>query len=327
MPCLCQFLFTIFPFLRRIEKPENLIYYKCMKRIMTLCLIVLIGVGLFSCASSTPYSQGQGQAGSSVWKISKNGSTLFLGGSVHVLRESDYPLPDEFDRAFSQSSMLVLETNIEQLSDESVVQYIMSNMILPGNQTLHSVLNPKTYELLAAAFREYGLFLDENSNLKPAMVVNILTMLQIQKFGFVQQGVDMYYLEKARNERKPVDYLETIKTQIDLIVTMGDGYENDFVQYSLHDIESTGSELTALLEEWRNGASSITEASILEMKEKWPQIYRTMITDRNAAWMPQIERHLASGTVSFVIVGLAHMYGPDGLLRQLKNAGCTVESF
>jgi len=295
-----------------------------MKRIISLCVIILIAAGLFSCASS-PSSQSQ--PNSSVWKISKNGNTLFLGGSVHVLRETDYPLPDEFDRAFSQSSTLVLETNIEQLSDDSVAQYMMTKMLLPGHQTLRSVMDSDTYESLAAAFREYGLFLDGNSNIKPSMVINILTLLQIQKFGFVQQGVDMYYLEKANDEKKPVAYLETIETQIDLIVTMGDGYENDFVQYSLHDLESTESELAALLEEWKNGGSSVTEASLLEMREDWPQIYKTMITDRNAAWMPQIEKHLASGTVYFVIVGLAHLYGPHGLLRQLKDAGCTVEGF
>jgi len=309
----------------RLVKSENMIYYLCMKkRIISLCVIVLIGVGLFSCATPPPPHS---QPTSSVWKISKNGNVLFLGGSVHVLRESDFPFPDEFDRAFSQSSKLILETDLEQLSDESVALYLMSRTILPGNQTLRSILDSDTYELLEAAFMEYGLLPDLFSNLKPSMVVNILTVLQMQKFGFLEQGVDMFYLEKAKLENKSMDYLESIETQIDLIVSMGDGYENDYVRYSLHDMESTESGLEALLEEWKNGGSSLTEESLLEMREEWPVIYKAMITDRNAAWVPQIERHLASGTTAFVVVGLAHLYGPDGLLRQLRDAGYTVENF
>ncbi|MDR1836945.1 MAG: TraB/GumN family protein [Treponema sp.] len=294
-----------------------------MKRIISFFVIVIIGVGLFSCASLFP----RNQTGSSVWKISKGGNTLFLGGSIHILRDDDYPLPDQFDRAFSQSSMLVIETDVEQLSDPDIAQYLMSRTFLPGNQTLRSVLDSSTYELLAAAFREYGQRLDGFIRFKPSMVVNVLTLLQMQKMGFVQEGVDFYYLKKARDENKTVGYLESIETQIDLIVTMGDGYENDYVMYSLHDMESTESELLSLLDEWKNGRSSETEKALSEMREEWPQIYKTVITDRNSAWVPQIERYLASGNVAFVIVGLAHIHGPDGLLQQLKNAGCKVEYF
>jgi len=294
-----------------------------MKRIISFCVIVIIGVGLFSCASSPPRSQ----TGSSVWKISRGGNTLFLGGSVHILRDDDYPLPNQFDRAFSQSSMLVIETDVERLADAGVAQYLTENMFLPGNKTLRSILYSETYEMLAAAFREYGQRLDGYIRFKPSMVVNVLTLLQMQKLGFVQEGVDFYYLKKARNEEKPVGYLESIETQIDLIVTMGDGYENDYVLYSLYDMESTENELLSLLDEWKNGGSSTTEETLLEMRDEWPQIYKTVITDRNSAWMPQIERYLASGNVSFVIVGLAHLHGPDGLLQQLKNAGYKVEYF
>jgi len=294
-----------------------------MKRIISFCVIVIIGAGLFSCASLFP----RNQTGSSVWKISRGGNTLYLGGSVHILRDDDYPLPAAFDRAFSQSAMLVIETDVERLADADVAQYLMANTFLPGNKNLRSILDSRTYELLDAAFREYGQRLDVYGRLKPSMVVNYLALLQMQKMGFVEEGVDFYYLKKAKDENKPVGYLESIETQIDLIVTMGEGYENDFVRYSLYDMESTETELLSLLDEWKNGGSSKTEETLLEMRDEWPQIYKTVITDRNSAWMPQIERYLASGNVSFVIVGLAHIHGPDGLLQQLKNAGYKVEYF
>jgi len=297
-----------------------------MKRIISFFLILLICTGFFSCVSPPPPAPNS-QTSSSVWKISRNGNTLFLGGSVHILRETDYPLPDEYEKAFSQSNMLILETDIDQLSDESIVQYLLLKSLLPANQNLRSLLDSDTYELLRAAFAKYGISINGMTQLKPSMVINVLTLLHYQKMGFKQDGVDSYYLEKAKIEKKPVNYLESVETQIDLIFSMGDGYENEFVLYSLHDMENTETEILEILDEWKNGGALVTETSLLEMKDKWPEMYKKMMTDRNSAWMPQITEYLDLGEVAFIIVGLAHLYGPDGLLRQLKNAGCIVENF
>jgi uncharacterized protein YbaP (TraB family) len=198
-----------------------------MKRIITLFAVVLFVVGLFSCRSSPPTPV---QSGSSVWKISKNDNSLFLGGSIHVLRAKDFPLPKEFDRAFSQSKMLVLEADIEQMENDEITQYLSNQMFLPGGQTLQSILDSDTYDLLETTCAEYGFSIDAVFNLKPSMVVTMLSMLQIQEFGFVQQGVDIYYLDQAHQANKPVGFLETIEFQIDMIVSMGEGYENDFVR-------------------------------------------------------------------------------------------------
>ena len=294
-----------------------------MKRIISLFVVVTICVGLFSCASSPARSQ----SGSSVWEVSKNGNTLFLGGSIHVLRKTDYPLPKEFDQAFSRSMALVLEADIEQMADETIMMYLMSQMVLPGNQTLQTILDPDAYEALGTKFDEYGIPIDQIAKLKPSMAILVLTTLQIQEFGFVQQGVDAHYLQKARDEGKDIHYLETVQAQIDMIVTMGDGYESDYVRYSLQDMENTETELAELLAEWKAGGLSGMEATLTEMKEQWPDLYRVMVTDRNAAWIPHIERYLDSGTVFLVIVGLAHLHGPDGLLRQLEDSGYTVKQF
>jgi uncharacterized protein YbaP (TraB family) len=244
------------------------------------------------------------------------------------LRAEDFPLPPEFDRVFSQSAALVLEADIEQMENESVAQYLAAQMFLLGDTTLETLLDSDVYNLLNAKCEEYGFSIEGDvSKLKPSMVFSVLSVMQMQKEGFVQQGVDVYYLQKAKKAGKPIEFLETVQTQIDMIVTMGDGYENDFVKYSLYDMDSTENELAAIVSEWKNGGSSATEKTLLEMREQWPVIYKTLMSDRNAAWLPQINGYLASGSPVFIITGLAHLHGPDGLLRQLADAGCIVERF
>jgi len=45
----------------------------------------------------------------SVWKVTgSNGGTIYLGGSVHGLLSTDYPLPPAYNHAFDLSSALVI---------------------------------------------------------------------------------------------------------------------------------------------------------------------------------------------------------------------------
>jgi hypothetical protein len=286
---------------------------------LTSLLLMLIIILFLSCSVFA-------QSGTSIWRINKDGNTLYLGGSVHILRESDFPLPNEFNRAFEQSSILVLEADISRMEDMDVMIYLMSNMFLPEGQTLQSVLDPYTYMLLAQKCAEYGIPMEYMSNLKPSMAVNVLTIVAIQNFGFMQEGVDFYYYDLARSAGKPIDFLESVESQIDLLINMGDGYENEFVQYSLVDLDNMDS-IDELVFEWRNGLSTYSEATLLSMNETWPVLYNALITDRNNTWMPQIEGYLTSGTTAFIIVGNLHLHGPDGLLQLLINSGYKVEQF
>lgn len=295
-----------------------------MKRIFSV-LIFLFVISLFFTCASSPAPAVSEAGGSSVWKASRNGNTILLGGSIHLLRDADFPLPGEFDLAFSQSEFLVLETDIERMEDEDMANYLLRQTVYTDGRTLQTVLNPEVYQMLAAKSGEFGLPIEVISVFKPSMVMSMLSVLQIQQMGFTQMGIDYYYLNQANTGGKPLKYLESVESQIDMIATIGEGYENDYVLYNLQDMDATEEYILAMVDDWKNGASVTGEHSIKEMIDEWPLLYSAMLTDRHDAWMPQIEEYLDSGSVHFIIVGLLHMHGPDGLLQRLRNMGCTVE--
>jgi uncharacterized protein YbaP (TraB family) len=101
----------------------------------------------FLCVVAPPGSA----ATACVWKVTgPSGGTLYLGGSVHALRSSDYPLPPAFNRAFDASSRLVFEVD-----EKALVQ--ASNGLLkagryPKGDSLKNHVDPRTYAYLRRVF-------------------------------------------------------------------------------------------------------------------------------------------------------------------------------
>lgn len=264
-------------------------------------------------------------AQTSVYKISKGDRSIYLGGTVHLLRAQDYPLPAGYETAYKNSDVLTFETDTQGLQDPAVSQKMMSQGMYQDERTLKTVLVDSIYEKLRQAFAQYNLPFEMMQKMKPALAVTTLSAMGMQKMGMSAQGVDMYYTQKARVDKKELQHLESVQDQINRITTMADGNENEFVNYSLRDMEGMEKEMTALIENWKTGAADKMMLEIESMQSDFPETYKSLLVERNNNWMPQILSYLENGTRAFVLVGSLHLHGPDGLLALLKNQGYQIE--
>jgi uncharacterized protein YbaP (TraB family) len=292
-----------------------------MKRFPLFCGMIIGLIGLLT-SCSNPEQDTPTKA--SVWEISKDGNSLFLGGSVHLLRAKDYPMPVAFDFAFDKSATLVLETDVDRMADQDMMEYQNEKLKLPEGQTLETVLVDEVYKLLETAVGGADV-ISSFSEFKPAVVINELQIAYLRQIGFKKEGADFYYLAKAKEAGKAIGFLEDVKVQIDMLGSMADGRENDYVLASLHGLSGVKQETIALIDEWKAGTATTIEPILDAQKTEWPALYNITIYDRNVAWMPKIENYLTTEPIEFVIVGLAHVHGPDGLLLQLKNKGYTIK--
>jgi uncharacterized protein YbaP (TraB family) len=264
-------------------------------------------------------------AQTSVWKVTGKGTTMYLGGTFHLLRASDFPLPAQFDSAYAHSSAIALETNPDELQKPEVTQKMMQKMMLPEGKTLKTVLADSSYKALEKVCAGMGLPIDNLSQLKPSMVTLVLTMMQIKKMGFSSDGVDKTFAAKAKNDGKKILFLETIDQQISFITNIGEGIENEFVMQSIADLEKTEKEFPELVNGWRTGSDKEMSKDAEEMKNEFPDMYKSLLVDRNNNWLPIIESYLDTPETEFVLVGSAHFYSPDGIVKMLKDKGYKVE--
>lgn len=266
------------------------------------------------------------QADSAVWRVSKGADQLFLGGTVHMLPPAQYPLPVEFDAAFQHSDVLVLETDLAPMQDQTRAASLQQQLMYPAGTTLSSKLAAKTRQQLLDILQRHRLSLPQVEQFKPGMLVTQLTLLELQQHQFTSPGVDQHYLTLAQQQKKTLKYLEPIEFQLTLLAGLGEGREDLFLQHALSDVSETAEMMAKVLSAWRSGDLATVEQLVLApVKTADAQTYQQMFVARNQAWLPQIQALFGNKEQEFVLVGLGHLAGTDGLVARLQQAGYQVE--
>jgi len=267
-------------------------------------------------------------AASSVWTVEKDGNRVFIGGTIHLLTVSDYPLPAVFEKAYAQSVEVILETDIQKLQSPEFQAIMMRELSYSDGRNLQQVVNHETYRSLESFFSVRGIPMANIVGFKPGMVATMMTMVELQRLGLVGIGVDAFFNGKSIKDAKKLGQLETVESQIAFIANMGLGQEDEILRYSLADIEQLPSLMQSMKQAWRRGnMSRLNEIGITPFKKEFPEVHRALFTNRNNAWMPQIEAMLKTRAVEFVLVGALHLAGDDGLLSQLAARGYKVRQF
>lgn len=262
----------------------------------------------------------------SVFKVSKGEDYLYVGGTLHLLSESDYPLPTQYSRAYEQSDLVVFETDLAALDSPEFLQHMLSSLTYQKGERLTDVLSETTIASLTTHLEKRGLTLQQFNHFKPAMMSMTLSMVELQGMGLTSEGVDKHFHHTASLEGKPIAWLETPEQQIAFIAQMGQGDADAFMQYTLKDLGQLSELLPELKSAWRSGdLDKMYNKSLADFSQQYPDVFDTLITQRNNAWMPDLNRYLASPEVEFVLVGALHLPGNVGVLNQLREQGYEVE--
>ena len=84
------------------------------------------------------------------------------------------------------------------------------------------------------------------------------------------------------------------------------------------DIESM---MDSLIDAWRNGDTAYFESTVLQDIRAFPELYKAIVSDRNARWASEIMLLLDDEDDYLIVVGALHLVGPDGVPKLLENRG------
>ncbi|MFO7569112.1 MAG: TraB/GumN family protein [Smithellaceae bacterium] len=266
------------------------------------------------------------RAESSVWVVKGPAATVYLAGSSHVLRASDHPLPAEFDLAYRQAGQIIFEAPPGDLETPEYLQKLMRVAALTDGTTLKNHLTPEVYAKAAAFCKEKNYPFEQYQLFRPWMLSMMLTLQEMARIGVNPDfGVDQHFYQKALADGKPTGGLETADEQIGFLATMDAGMGNAQVLETLDDLRDLDAKIEGILSAWRKGDEAGIEAFSLRELRNYPQLYSTLIVDRNKKWIPKIETHIRGSQNTMVIVGVAHLAGKDSVIDLLRKRGHQVE--
>lgn len=266
-------------------------------------------------------------AQSPVWKVSKNGTHLFIAGTIHLLNKDDYPLPKAFDYAYKRSSTIVFEADTNKFSQASFRPLILRKTLYSKNKTLSNYLDNKTLKELKVYLKKENIPYSNVSKLKPGMLSITLMLEELKKLSLVGIGVDEYYSKKAISDKKKIKFLESVFKQLDFLANMGKNDESVFIEYMLKDLNNIEKEFSLMKQAWRQGDNkALKKVSLDSWKNKFPKLYHSLLIERNKAWLPKIVKMLKNKEVELILFGALHLVGEEGILNLLHQKGYKLEN-
>jgi uncharacterized protein YbaP (TraB family) len=208
---------------------------------------------------------------------------------------------------------------VGQVEDLSNGLKLMKQMTLPEGQTIQSQLSEPVYEQLTNYAAEAGLPLFMLERFKPAMAAMTIVVVESQKMGLdVESGIDKHFYHQAKGDSKETMGLETVEFQMNLLTDLSKEEGEAMLKSTIKEAQDLKKELGELMDAWKTGNSSNLEKLLKEAGEEGTALYKTMLTDRNERWVPQIEDLLKQDKPTLVIVGAAHLVGKQGVVELLK---------
>lgn len=262
---------------------------------------------------------GSNARSASVWKVTgPNGGTIYLGGSIHGLDSTDYPLPAAYNRAFDASSALVIEEDLN-VSRRAAEKFYKSGFY-PKGDTLKNHVDPRTYEYVRRVFAQAKVPEAEIAKCKPWMLIMMLWSPSTNSLG-----VEAFLMKRARMNQKPILGLESFREHAEVLSGMSDK-QAELVLLETFIPQAPGTDLHAkVLNAWRRGDVDAIARFSREMDRDLPSFGQRLVVERNRNWIPKIERYIRDRHTYFVVAGAAHMGGPNGVLALLRASGYRVE--
>lgn len=262
-----------------------------------------------------------------LWRIDGSAGDVYLLGSVHLLKETDYPLAPEIEAAYAEAEELVFELSPADMRSGAAGARMMRMGALPAGESLREHVSDETWAAVQAYVDGGGyLPLSAIERMRPWMLALTLSVMQMQRAGLDPVfGIEQHFLRKLDADGKLGAGMETIDQQLALFAEASAREQDEQLHKTLQELPEMEAQLDQMRRLWRSGDADGLHALVSEEMDEYPAVYDRLIVERNRAWIPQVEAQLADEGDELVIVGAAHLVGPDGVVALLRARGHTVE--
>lgn len=260
-----------------------------------------------------------------LWAVKDADTTVYLFGTVHVLKPGLSWFDGAVQKAFDKSDELVLELVLPD--DQSEVAKATLPMAMDqSGKPLPQKLDPETLAAYQATLTGLGLPANAFDAFEPWFAGVTLSVLPLTKHGYdPNQGVEKQLTAKAKAGAKPISGFETLTEQLGFFDTLPEVEQVSFLKSVVKDIDKLGPQLDKMVLLWGKGDPDGLAVTMNESMEATPELAKTLLFDRNARWANQIKTRMDKPGTVFVAVGAGHLAGEKSVQDYLAERGLKAQ--
>jgi uncharacterized protein YbaP (TraB family) len=252
-----------------------------------------------------------------LWSVEKDGKTSYMLGTIHKGVDAETRLPQIVFDKLDAAPAFAMETDLASAGPE------MQKYIDCVGCSLKKELTPEQYAKLESALGKATV--DKIQSMKPMVAATMLSM----QFMPETAAMDGVLQGRAQRLNKKMVYLENAA---DAAKVLSRWMDVRALKLMLDHLDEGKKQMAEMLAAYIAGDEKGLLAINDGEKEKALKVYTQaeydqqqadILYNRNAAWLPAIEKMHADGG-GFIAVGALHLVGPKSVNELLEKKGYKI---
>ncbi len=261
-----------------------------------------------------------------LWKLSsESGATLYVLGTIHVVKPDFYPLPVEMENAFQKSRAILMELDMSKQDKEKTQALVRQNGVYTGTENLFEHSSPETQKNIQTFCANNKLSPENFIRMKPWLASITILQLELARLGYHgSDGIDLHFTAEAAAQGKKVIGLETEEFQLNLFANLPQDLQELMLKRTLLDISTLSEDAGMLMKAWKDGDDQEMEGVMNKDLKEYPElapVEEKIIYERNISMAQKLEPYLKGHDTFMVAIGSGHLVGNRSVIELLKQKG------
>jgi uncharacterized protein YbaP (TraB family) len=261
-----------------------------------------------------------------IWTVHGSKGEITLFGSVHMLPPGQDWLTPALTTALSRADSLWFELPIDAATDDKALRLTSSRARLPAGDSLWNHVTAPQRDRIERAATTLNLSPAALAELQPWMAELTISLADARRAGAdVREGVETRVQARVR-PGTPRRALETVEAQVGVLTGGPLADQVASLDEAARDAVDDPGLYDRTVREWLSGdIASLERDSLDPLRRASPSGLRRLVVDRNRRWVRTLERLARTPGNAVVVVGVAHLIGPDGVPALLRARGLDVQ--
>lgn len=260
-----------------------------------------------------------------LWVVKDKDTTIYLFGTIHVLKPGLSWFDEAVKTAFDRSNEVKLE--LVMPDQAAMTKLVMATGVAPaGAPPLTEQLPADKRPAFTKAVVDMGLPANALDRFRPWLAATQLSIAPLSKMGYDSaNGPEAVITAAAKQAGKPLTGLETAEQQLGFFGSLSQPAQLQFLESTVDELPKLDETMATMVKEWADGDPDALAREMNDNLKDSPEVAKVLLTDRNARWAQWIKGRMAQPGTVFIAVGAGHLAGPDSVQAQLAKLGLKAE--